>query len=125
MPGLQQSRCGNTHSLHWADPRKEAVSFTLDTTRSPGATKNFQKSVHGGFPEHTGERPLVEGHGGHSDSKHVHGKSWLVVQGKALIFLIKVPLKALVSTREEGRSWFMSSLRTVSEDFLARISWFG
>ena len=40
--------------------------------------------MHGGFPEHTGERPLVEGHGRHSDSKHVHGKSWLVVQGMAL-----------------------------------------
>ena len=36
--------------------------------------------------------------------------------------LIKVPLKALVSTLEEGRSWFRSRVRTVSEDFLGRIS---
>ena len=36
--------------------------------------------------------------------------------------LIKVPLKALVSTLEEGRSWFRSRVRPVSEDFLGMIS---
>ena len=32
--------------------------------------------MHGGFPEQL--------QGGHSESKYVHGKSWLVVPGKAL-----------------------------------------
>ena len=43
----------------------------------------FSKNAHGGFPEHTGERPPVEGQAGKSKSEHVHDASWLVAQGTA------------------------------------------
>ena len=90
-----------------------------------GKTKNFQKVFTEAFQTTQENGHWLRARAGIPKVSMCVAKVGLLCNARLSRILIKVPLKALGSTREEGRSWFRSRVRTVSEDFLAKISWLG